>query len=183
MQPCHSFLAFLNPSRDRSGAVLSSRCVARRWSVSILTAVLLAGVWAPGLCLADSHAKAPGASLEAQVQEQLERLPTGEAGIDQIMAELDARLKFSDEQRTDVRSVVAQGVAALEKLRERYEAHELTAMAFGVQVQMQMQKIGALVDPLLDPDQQAEYKVMRQEQRRQMMEAMRKQRMGEAAAK
>ena len=183
MDHCHSFPAISNLARDRATTISSLPSAARRCSVSILTAVLLAGVWAPGLCLADSHAKAPGASLEEQVQEQLERLPTGEAGIDQIMAELDARLKFSDEQRTDIRSVVAQGVAALAKLRERFEAHELTAMAFGVQVQMQMQKIGALVDPLLDPGQQAEYKVMRQEQRRQMMEAMRKQRMGEAAAK
>jgi hypothetical protein len=69
-------------------------------------------------------------------------------------------------------------VAALEKLRERYESRELTAMAFGVQVQMRMQKLAVLIEPLLDPDQEAEYKVMRQEQRREMMRAMQAQRRG-----
>ena len=181
MEPNYSLSANSNLSRDCTRAFSSLRSFIPCRSFSVLIALLLAVLWAPGLCLADSHAKGEGASLEDQVKEQLDRLPVGEAGIDQIMGELDARLKFSDEQRGEVRSVVAQGVAALEKLRARFEAHELTAMAFGVQVQMQMQKIGALVDPLLDPDQQAEYKVMRQEQRRQMMEAMRKQRMGEAS--
>jgi hypothetical protein len=40
-----------------------------------------------------------------------------------------------------------------------------------------------LIEPLLDQDQQKEYGVMRQEQRREMMQAMRKQRTQPVGAK
>jgi hypothetical protein len=117
-------------------------------------------------------------SQSALIEERLAEMPSGEEGVNRIVAELDARLALSSEQEKDVREVVVGGVAALEKLRERYESRELTAMAFGVQVQMRMQKLAVLIEPLLDPDQEAEYKVMRQEQRREMMRAMQAQRRG-----
>jgi len=146
-----------------------------------LAAVLLLFLLAGPQVQAEGHGSDGPKSLEQQVEEQLARLPSGEEGVDQILGELDARLTLSTEQAADVREVVTKGVAAFGKLRDRFKAGELTAMAFGVQVQMQMQKIGMLVEPLLDPDQQAEYKVMRQEQRRQMMQAMQKRRAGAAA--
>jgi hypothetical protein len=117
------------------------------------------------------------------VEEQLGRLPAGEEGVQQILTELDKRLSLSAEQDNDVREVVSESVADLGKLRERFESGELTAMAFGVQVQMQLRKMGDLIEPLLDADQQVEYKAMRQEQRREMMQAMQKQRMGAAKGK
>ena len=148
-----------------------------------LAAVLLLLLLAGPQVQAEGHGSDGPKTLEQRVEEQLERLPSGEEGIDQILGELDARLTLSAEQEADVREVVAKSVAAFGKLRDRFKAEELTAMAFGVQVQMQMQNLGMLVEPLLDPGQQAEYKAMRQDQRRQMMQAMRKQRAGAAKAK
>jgi len=43
--------------------------------------------------------------------------------------------------------------------------------------------MAVLIEPLLDQDQQKEYAAMRQEQRREMMQAMRKQRAQSAGAK
>jgi hypothetical protein len=117
-------------------------------------------------------------SQSAMIEERLAEMPSGEEGVNRIVAELDARLTLSAEQKKDVREVVAGGVADLEKLRGRYESGELTAMAFGVQIQMRLQKLAVLIEPLLEPKQQAEYKVMRQEQRREMMRAMQQQRKG-----
>ncbi|MDE0884771.1 MAG: hypothetical protein OSB70_04505 [Myxococcota bacterium] len=121
--------------------------------------------------------------MEQQVRDQLDRLPSGDEGVSQIMTELDQNLELSPEQETDVREVVTDEVADLQKLRSRFESGELTAMAFGVQVQMQLRKMGDLIDPLLDPEQQTQYKAMRQEQRREMMKAMQKQRTGAGKTK
>jgi hypothetical protein len=131
---------------------------------------------AAGAEAAEGDAKAPaGASiLDQQVKEQLDRIPSGEEGIQQIMSELDARLKLTDVQKEEVREVVETGVAALEKLRRRFESGELNAVALGIQMQMQMKQLGFLVEPLLDPDQQAEYKVMQREQIRQTIQEMQK---------
>jgi hypothetical protein len=170
------------PPKRRIGPP-SAHSIVRVRVASLLAAGLVAGLLANAPAWAESDAPSAGTALDKQVEEQLERMPSGEEGVNQIMAELDARLKLSSEQQKEVRSVVAQGVAALEKLRDRFKAGELTAMAFGVQVQMQMQKLGFLVEPLLNADQQGEYKAMRQEQRREMMQAMQRQRMGAAAAK
>jgi hypothetical protein len=122
-------------------------------------------------------------SLESQIKERLAEMPSGEEGINQILSQLDERLSLSAEQKKDVREVVAQGVAELEKLSARFKSGELTAMALGLQVQMKMQKMAFLIEPLLDHDQQKEYGVMRQEQRREMMQAMRKQRTQPVGAK
>ncbi len=136
---------------------------------------------------AEAEAEAEGGvtktSLESQIKERLAEMPSGEEGINQILSQLDERLSLSAEQKKDVREVVAQGVAELEKLSARFKSGELTAMALGLQVQMKMQKMAFLIEPLLDQDQQKEYGVMRQEQRREMMQAMRKQRTQPVGAK
>ncbi len=142
--------------------------------------IILVGGAAPALAEGEEAAADTRTPLQKQVEEQLGRLPSGEEGVQQILTELDKRLSLSAEQDNDVREVVSESVADLGKLRERFESGELTAMAFGVQVQMQLRKMGDLVEPLLNADQQVEYKAMRQEQRREMMQAMQKQRMGAA---
>ncbi|MDG2334773.1 MAG: hypothetical protein P8Q97_11155 [Myxococcota bacterium] len=152
--------------------------LARRGRAWVLCSLILGLLYTP-LALAEegdggAQAKSP---MEQQVRDQLGRLPSGEEGVSQIMTELDEDLALSPEQQTDVREVVTDGVADLQKLRSRFESGELTAMAFGVQVQMQLRKMGDLIDPLLDPEQQVKYKSMRQKQRQEMMKAMRKQRM------
>jgi len=163
---------------DGRDATMHCRNLRSGFSGLCLRALLVLGLLLGGA----AEGAAQASSLDQQVREQLDRIPTGEAGVDQIMSDLDARLKLTDEQKTDVREVVETGVANLAKLKARFESGELTAMAFGVQMQMQMQKLGVLVEPLLDPEQQTEYKAMRQEQRRQMMQEMQKQR-AKAAAK
>ncbi len=162
---------------------------ARRSPRALRGGVLLVHLLALGLLSASpafaegSAAAGTNSSLEQQVKDQLDRMPSGEEGVTQIMTELEGKLALSPEQDKDVREVVTDGVADLQKLRARFESGELTAMAFGVQVQMQMRKMGDLIDPLLDPDQQAKYKALRQEQRREMMKAMQKQRMEAAKTK
>lgn len=150
------------------------------FSGGLAVALFLGFVTGAQPAVADPTGEAGAAkkSQSALIEERLSEMPSGEEGVNRIVAELDTRLALSSEQKKDVREVVVGGVAGLEKLRERYESGELTVMAFGVQVQMQLQKLAVLIEPLLDPEQEAEYKVMRQEQRREMMRAMQQQRKG-----
>jgi len=145
----------------------------------VLTLGLVIGVQ-PALADSPGEPVAAKKSQSEMIEERLAEMPSGEEGVNRIVAELDARLSLSAEQEKDVREAVAGGVADLEKLRGRFESGELTAMAFGVQIQMQLQKLAVLIEPLLEPKQQAEYKIMRQEQRREMMRAMQQQRKGSA---
>ena len=155
-----------------------------RWSGAAIALVFALGVGAfPMQADAEGEGAVTKTSLESQIKERLAEMPSGEEGVNQILSQLDGRLSLSAEQKKDVREVVTQGVAELEKLTARFKSGELTAMALGVQVQMKMQKMAVLIEPLLDPDQQKEYAVMRQEQRREMMQAMRKQRAQSAGAK
>ena len=52
-------------------------------------------------------------------------------------------------------------------------------MALGMQIQMAEKKTSALIDPVLDDEQRAKYQVLRQEQRRRMMEEMQKRAVGQ----
>ncbi|MCS5637986.1 MAG: hypothetical protein NZ990_15815 [Myxococcota bacterium] len=165
----------LRPGLQRARSGLRPGVRGRFLQAGIGLGILLLAA-AVGAAEGDAQAPAGASTLDQQVKEQLDRIPVGEEGVQQIMAELDARLELTDEQKQDVREVVETGVAALAKLRGRFDSGELTAMAFGVQMQMQMRKLGFLVEPLLDPDQQIEYKAMQQQQRRQMMQEMQKQR-------
>jgi hypothetical protein len=117
------------------------------------------------------------ASMEKMVDERLSEIPTGEEGVQQVLNELDARLKLSPEQKKDVREPVEMMVAAMEKLRDRFKSGELNAMALAMKLQMEGQKSAMLIESLLSEAQQGEYAAMRQEQRRQMMQAMQKERM------
>ena len=153
------------------------------WNVAAVALIfgLVVGAF-PLQAEAEGEGAVTKTSLESQIKERLAEMPSGEEGVDQILSQLDERLSLSAEQKKDVREVVAQGVAELEKLSARFKSGELTAMALGLQVQMKMQKMAFLIEPFLDQDQQKEYGVMRQEQRREMMQAMRKQRTQPAGA-
>ena len=155
-----------------------------KWSGATIALIFALGAGAfPLQADAEGEGAVTKTSLESQIKERLAEMPSGEEGVNQILSQLDGRLSLSAEQEKDVREVVTQGVAELEKLTARFKSGELTAMALGVQVQMKMQKMAVLIEPLLDQDQQKEYAVMRQEQRREMMQAMRKQRAQSAGAK
>ena len=160
------------------------RASAVRWSGAAIALVFALGVGAfPMQADAEGEGAVTKTSLESQIKGRLAEMPSGEEGVNQILSQLDGRLSLSAEQEKDVREVVTQGVAELEKLSARFNSGELTAMALGVQIQMEMQKMAVLIEPLLDQDQQKEYAAMRQEQRREMMQAMRKQRAQSAGAK
>jgi hypothetical protein len=169
----------LDPRRTRGGWLQWRSAT----GLSAAAGLLVFGLALPALAEGAGEGAGTKTSLESQVEERLAEMPSGEEGVNQILSELDARLSLSAEQKKDVREVVAQGVAELEKLSARFKSGELTAMALGVQIQMKMQKLAVLIEPLLDPDQQKEYATMRQEQRREMMQAMRKQRTQPAGAK
>ena len=101
-------------------------------------------------------------------------MPTPEEAVTQIMTGLNERLTLSDEQKSEIRPTVVDMVAKIQKLRERFEAGELKPMALGMQLQMTEKKASALIDPVLDEKQRAEYAALRQEQRRRMMQEMQK---------
>ena len=161
----------------------SGAAVALVFGLAVGAFPLQAEAEAEAEAVAEAEGGVTKTSLESQIKERLAEMPSGEEGINQILSQLDERLSLSAEQKKDVREVVAQGVAELEKLSARFKSGELTAMALGLQVQMKMQKMAFLIEPLLDHDQQKEYGVMRQEQRREMMQAMRKQRTQPVGAK
>lgn len=102
------------------------------------------------------------------------QMPTPEEAVTQIMTGLNERLTLSDEQKSEIRPTVVDMVAKIQKLRERFEAGELKPMALGMQLQMTEKKASALIDPVLDEKQRAEYAALRQEQRRRMMQEMQK---------
>lgn len=133
-------------------------------------------VWLPILalvfCLVPSFALAQDPS-EA-MREQMADLPTGPEAVDQIMKGLGERLALSSEQEKEVRPHIEQMVASMKKLRDRFQAGELKPMALGMQIQMAEKKASVQIDPILDEKQRAEYAALRQEQRRRMMEEMRK---------
>ncbi len=118
---------------------------------------------------------APASGVQQMIDEQLAAIPTGEEGVAQIMGDLDTRLGLTPEQEADIRGLVEMTVAAMGKLRDRFKAGELKPMALAMQIQMEGRKTATLIEPLLDETQQSEYSAMRQEQRLQMMQAMKKQ--------
>jgi hypothetical protein len=125
---------------------------------------------------ASSGAATSSDSMKKMMDQQLDRIPSGEAGVDQIMGELTKGLTLTPEQQKDIRPTIVNTVASMEKSRDSFKAGEITPMAMAMQVQMAGQKAAVLIEPILDEDQMVKYKAMRQAQRRQMMQAMQAQR-------
>ena len=119
-----------------------------------------------------SVASAPG--VQKLIDEQLAQIPSGEKGVNEIVESLKERLTLTPEQIEDIRPTIVDTVGQLERIRDRFEAGEITAMALVMQLQMVGQRSAVLIEPQLGEGQVAEYRAMRQEQRQQMMQAMMK---------
>jgi len=115
---------------------------------------------------------AAASSVQSALDRQLDELPSGEEGVAQILGELTRRLELSEAQQEQVEPILQDAVASMEKIRDRYRAGEISAMALGMQLQMAGQRAAGKVEPLLDAGQAEEYAQMRQEQRREMMQAI-----------
>lgn len=111
-------------------------------------------------------------AMKAMMDAQLDQIPSGEEGVSVIMGELTQKLTLSPEQQTKIEPIIGDTVSSMEKIRDRYKAGEISAMALGMQMQMAGQKGATQVEPLLTPEQAEKYAAMRQEQRREMMKAM-----------
>lgn len=156
--------------------------------IEILGLALLAlAVFGAGTLQADSHeageekaeekttaaAASTQKSMEDMIGEGLDKIPTGEEGIDQILGELTKQLELTTEQQGEIRPIIGDTVGKMEKTRDRFKAGEINAMALGMQIQMASQKSARLIEPILTEEQQVQYKAMQMKQRKEMMEAMR----------
>jgi hypothetical protein len=154
---------------DFSHPVRGNRALSQvlKWGVllGLVSLLLVQGAWAQG---------AAGSDSADALENQPFKMPTSEEAVKQIMGGLDERLTLSDTQKTESRPTVVNMVASIQKLRERFDAGELKPMALGMQLQMAEKKASALIDPILDEKQRAQYAALRQEQRRRMMEEMQK---------
>jgi len=134
---------------------------------------------------ASAEAKAPAptaAAGQAELEKRLAEIPSGEEGVVQVLTALDERLTLSDEQKDQIRPIVVDTVADLEKVRDRFIAGDITPMALVMQMQMAGQKSATLIEPHLTEAQVADYAAMRQEQKQQMMKEMMKTQRAAAGA-
>lgn len=141
------------------------------WVVGLPLLIVLFG-W-PVLVGAEEPAKVSPAAPSA-VSDPMDQIPTGKEAVDQVMKVLSERLALSDEQKSEIRPSVAEMVASMTKLRDRYKAGEIKPMALAMQMQMLEKKSSVLIGPILTDEQRAQYETLRQEQRRRMMEEMKK---------
>ena len=137
-------------------------------------------IFAAPLAFADDHAAAAPSAIQSMMEKRLAEIPSGEEGVNRILGDLTTRLTLTEEQQKDIRPIVEDSVAQMEKVTGRFRAGEITPMALGMQLQMSGQKASTLIEPLLTEEQVVEYKAMRQEQRRQMMKAMNEARAAQA---
>ena len=167
-------------SRSRKGEyemidrVQRASCVARTsnnrartsfvaWMVCLVT---LAGLVLP--------ISASAQSSNAMIKEQLERIPTGEAGNDQIMTPMAQRLELSSDQVGEIRPIVSDMVGNFESAKGKFEAGEYTVMKMMMEMNVEGEKAATLVEAHLSEKQLAEYKAMRTEQKMRMMEERQK---------
>ncbi len=155
---------------------------------SLLCLAVILGTGAEAGAQAQPQAKPPAQpgsmpspeAMKAMVDAQLDQMPSGEEGVSMIMGELTQKLTLTPDQQTKIKPIIGTTVSSMEKVRDRYKAGEISAMAVGMQLQMAGQKAATQVEPLLTPEQSATYAAMRQAQRREMMKAMQQ---GAGAAK
>lgn len=145
---------------------------------SALALVLgFAPAFALALALVTAGALAPS-SAEAQMnpmmKERLDRIPTGEEGIKEILDPMTARLGLSKEQVAEVRPIVADLVSTMESAKGKLESGETTVMKFMMEVNAAGESTATEIEQHLDEKQLEEYAAMRQEQKVRMMEERRK---------
>jgi len=141
-------------------------------TVSAATLALSAGA-----ALADSHGAATGAAdTRSLIEKELDKIPSGKAGEQQMLEMMNERLTLTDEQQEQVKPIIAETIASMEQARDRFKSGELTAMALMMQIQMTGKKSAMQIEPLLTEEQVAEYQAMRQEQKQAMAQEMMKRR-------
>ena len=138
----------------------------RRLVVALIAALAVIGL--PFLAIAQSSGS------NAMITEQLERIPTGEQGVDQIMKPMEERLELSSEQVGEIRPIVTEMVGNFESAKGKFEAGEYTVMKMMMELNVQGERAATRVEAYLSETQLAEYKAMRSEQKVRMMEERRK---------
>jgi hypothetical protein len=117
---------------------------------------------------------ASDAQMNPMMKEQLDRMPTGEEGVKQILAPMTERLQLTDDQLTEVRPIVEGLVADMASARSKLETGETTIMKFMMEMNMQGEAAATQIEQHLTETQLAEYAAMREEQKMRMMEERRK---------
>ncbi len=112
--------------------------------------------------------------MNPMVKEQLDRIPTGEEGVNQILEPMKTRLDLSDAQVAEVKPIVEELVAGMESGKADLESGETTIMKFMMQMNMQGEAAAKEIEQHLTEPQLAEYEAMRAEQKQRMMEERRK---------
>jgi hypothetical protein len=166
-------------SGEGTNVRISRTCIALdsigpRRVVKAASTLLVVAVLGLGARVHAEAAVAAAPSLKQTLNEQLAQLPSGEEGVKQIMGDLTEKLSLTAGQQKAVRPAIEQTVASMEQSRDRLEADQITPIAFALQIQMAGQQAAAQIEPILDTEQQVKYQALRQEQRRQLMQALQK---------
>jgi len=119
-------------------------------------------------------ASVASAQMNPMMKEQLDRIPTGEDGVQQILAPMTERLQLSEQQVGEVRPIIEDLVSSMESARSKLESGETTVMKFMMEMNMQGEAAAGEVEKYLDEQQLAEYAEMREEQKLRMAQERRK---------
>jgi len=114
------------------------------------------------------------AQVNPMMKEQLDRIPTGESGVKQILDPMTQRLSLTDEQVGEVRPIIVDLVSNMASAKSKLESGETTIMKFMMEMNMQGEAAATQVEQHLNEAQLAEYTTMREEQKLRMMEERRK---------
>lgn len=124
--------------------------------------------WLAMACVAlAGTAQAQAPNMNDMIKDQLSNIPTGEAGVEQILAPMEERLELSAEQKAEIKPVVTEMVADFESARAKFESGEYTVMKMMMELNMKGEAAAAKVEPMLNEKQLAEYQTMRKEQKRE----------------
>ncbi len=137
-------------------------------------------IWVAACCvalampaLAENAVKSPA---DAELAKQLEQIPSGEEGVQQVLDDLTKKLSLRPEQVAQVKPIVEESVSKMGQAKERFQNGEITPMAMGMQIQMATQRAAMQIDPLLDGQQKKLHAALREENKKRLMEEMAKRR-------
>jgi len=114
------------------------------------------------------------AQMNPMMKEQLDRIPTGEEGIKQILDPMTERLGLTADQLKEVRPIVADLVSTMESAKAKLESGETTIMKFMMEMNASGESAATQIEQHLDEKQLTEYTAMRAEQKQRMMDERRK---------
>lgn len=133
--------------------------------VAAASVLLAAGVLAPSDV---------GAQVNPMMKEQLDRIPTGDEGVKQILDPMTERLGLTADQLKEVRPIVADLVSTMESSKAKLESGETTIMKFMMEMNASGESAATQIEQHLDEKQLTEYAAMREEQKQRMMDERRK---------